>query len=141
MLTSTHLSQAFDNTIDDVTVDHNRLLSDLLDSNLPLIDIALNHKLTLAQLLVWSSQPAVRHLLAAAAEVHALRANFTLAQSRHIAITLLSDHCRTLSQTPRDRDLASRAARSLLRAGQVDPPPAHQSGPGASEAPPPHTPP
>ena len=104
-----------DPQIDDTTVNVKELLIDLLDSNLDLSIIAVRHKLTLPQLTTWCKQPAIRQFIADANELANLRAENRAAQSRQIAITTLADQCRTLYETPRDRETANKAARALLR--------------------------
>ncbi len=111
----TTLSEPFDPQIDTITLDPNAVLRDLLQSDRPLFDIAAEHKLSLRQLIIWCEQPAIRNLLSSADELANLRASHTAAQSRHLALAVLTEQCRALYTTPRDRECSNRAARAILR--------------------------
>ena len=119
---TTKLHPAFNSEIDDnvdgIQVDHNRILADLVESNLTLVGIARDHKLNLSQLIAWAAQPAIRALLAAAAELAHCVADLKATQGRAGAVETLIRHTTGLCETPRDRDLASRAARTLVRISQ-----------------------
>lgn len=118
---TTKLHPAFNSPIDDdvdgIRVNHNAILADLIECNFSLAQIARNHGLNLAQLIAWAAQKPVRDLLDAADELAARVATHKAAQGRGAAIQTLLGQARGLCETPREQDLASRAARALLRLG------------------------
>ena len=109
------LNTPIDDSIDGIQVDHNRIIADLVESNFNLVGIARDHKLKLTQLIAWAAQPAVRALLEAANELARCISDFKALQARAGAIETLVRHATGLWETPRDRDLASRAARTIVR--------------------------
>ncbi len=113
--TTTNPPPQIDNQIDDITVNNKELLTDLLDSDRSLNSIALTHKLTHYQLLLWMNQPAVQSLLQDLDAAAIRRSNHKAAQARQGAVTVLSEHALAYHETPRDRETANKAARALLR--------------------------
>lgn len=114
------LKTPIDNNVDGKEVNANRLLADLLQCNHSLVEIALEHKLTVIQLVAWADQPGVRSLIDAVDELANRVANHKAAHGRQAAIQLLTGHASGLCETPRDRELASRAARSLVRIKPIE---------------------
>jgi hypothetical protein len=116
---STTLHPAFnspiDTSVDGLHIDPDRLLADLVESGLPLTEIARNHGLNLCQLIAWAAQPAVRALFAAADELAHLISNHKAARARPQAIDTLVRHATALGSSPRELDLANRSARTLAR--------------------------
>ena len=120
-----------DNDVDGITVDQGKLLSDLVDCNWPLIRIANDHGLNLAQLIAWASQKPIRDLLDAADEIANRIAAHKAAQGRTGVIQTLIGQATGLCETTREQEIASRAARSVLRyAAHADRKPRKPRNPG-----------
>ncbi len=115
MLSRNPSDPKIDSVIDDIKLDVGAILGELTESTYTLNQIARNHKLSLPQLVAWCRQPAVRKFLDEADELDHRRAATKAAHSRQLALTVLIEHCNIMSEAPRDREIASKAARSLLR--------------------------
>lgn len=115
MLSRNPSDPKIDSVIDDIKLDVGAILGELIESTYSLNQIARNHKLSLPQLVAWCRQPAVRKFLDEADELDHRRAATKAAHSRQLALTVLIEHCNIMSEAPRDREIASKAARTLLR--------------------------
>lgn len=115
MLSRNPSDPKIDSVIDDIKLDVGAILGELIESTYSLNHIARNHKLSLPQLVAWCRQPAVRRFLDEADELDHRRAATKAAHSRQLALTVLIEHCNIMSEAPRDREIASKAARTLLR--------------------------